>query len=107
MLRREDCQVVAVHPAHQKRGVGALLMEWGVGAAERLGVPVYLESTPKGVGFYQKLGFEKLKEGVLHKREAIGSESDIEVPLMAKMPAAARMTFEEWAGNGLPQIDRE
>ena len=80
-------------------------MQWGLGIAEDLGVPVYVESTLQGVGLYQKLGFKKLKEGILHKREVIGSESDIEVPLMVKMPAAAgESTFEEWAMRGYPYI---
>lgn len=47
-----DCQVVAVHPDHRRRGAGKLLMEWGIGAAEQMRVSVYLEATHAGVPLY-------------------------------------------------------
>ena len=102
-LIRKDCQVAAVHPDHQRKGVGALLMQWGIDLAEKLNLPVYLESTEVGVGLYKKLGFQELQEKIVHKPEVFGTEKDVVVPLMVKMPSAAKgITFEEWAAKGYP-----
>ncbi|PGH13039.1 hypothetical protein AJ79_03876 [Helicocarpus griseus UAMH5409] len=99
------CFVIAVHPSHQKRGIGQLLMDWGLETGEKLGVPVYLESTSAGLPLYTKLGFERLSEGALLKKEVTHFEKDVEAPLMVKMPkAAGGMEFEEWAEKGYPPL---
>ncbi|KAL1953300.1 hypothetical protein VTO42DRAFT_3030 [Malbranchea cinnamomea] len=93
-------QTIAVHPAHQRRGIGRLLMQWGLDVAERLNVPVYLEATYEGLPLYEKCGFLRLKEGVVLGPEITKMEHDIVAPLMVRMPGGlGRMTFEEWA-NG-------
>ncbi|OAX80884.1 hypothetical protein ACJ72_04774 [Emergomyces africanus] len=103
--RHVYCAFLAVHPEHQRRGVGKLLMEWGLGVGEQLQLPVYLESTRAGMPLYTKLGFEKLSQGALLKSEVTHFASDVEAPLMAKMPSAAReMRFEEWAETGYPLL---
>lgn len=89
-----DLQTVAVHPSHQRRGVGKLLMEWGMDVAERMNVPVYLEATHEGVPLYEKCGFETLNEGILLKPEVTKLEKDVVAPLMVRMPKGLR--FEEW-----------
>ena len=72
--------------------------------AERAGLPAYLESSPKAYPLYQKLGFEKLSESIVHKPDVTGGETDVEVPLMVKMPSCAHgVGFEEWAKKGYPQ----
>jgi predicted N-acetyltransferase YhbS len=92
-----------VHPEHQRRGAGALLTSWGTDVAEKAGVPVYLESSPGALPLYESLGFERLKETVVHRPEVTGEESDVEIPLMVKMPASAQgMSYAEWAASGYP-----
>ncbi|KAH7312164.1 putative GNAT family acetyltransferase [Stachybotrys elegans] len=44
-------------PAHQRRGAGSMLLRWGAGEADRLGIPSYLEASPEGRPLYQKHGF--------------------------------------------------
>ncbi|KLJ11962.1 hypothetical protein EMPG_12887 [Blastomyces silverae] len=101
--RHVYCALLAVHPEHQKRGIGKLLMDWGLDIGEKLQLPVYLESTKAGVPLYTKLGFERLSQGALLKAEVTHFASDVKAPLMAKMPSAARgMMFEEWAQKGYP-----
>jgi GNAT superfamily N-acetyltransferase len=78
--------VLAVDPKHQQRGIGALLMQWGIDIAEKLRVPIYLESTLAAVRLYEKIGFERIKESVVQKPEITGLDHDIEVPLFYKMP---------------------
>lgn len=49
--------VLAVHPNHQRRGVGKAALDWGLKQADDLGLPAYLESTQEGRGLYEKYGF--------------------------------------------------
>lgn len=62
-LPRYALQGLAVHAAHQGRGIGTLLVRWGLeqGAAE--GVPVSTAGEARGVRFYtgQALGFQVVK----------------------------------------------
>jgi len=54
------------------------------------------------------MGFERLNESVIHKAEVLGTTSDIEVPLMVKMPSCAGgMTFDEWRTAGYPDLKRK
>jgi GNAT superfamily N-acetyltransferase len=46
-----------VHPFHRGRGVGALLMSWGVKKADEMRVESFLESTLIGKHLYEKFGF--------------------------------------------------
>jgi GNAT superfamily N-acetyltransferase len=46
-----------VHPDHRRRGVGALLMSWGVKKADEMRVESFLEGTPMGRHLYEKFGF--------------------------------------------------
>jgi GNAT superfamily N-acetyltransferase len=46
-----------VHPEHRRKGVGALMMTWGVGRANETKVEAFLESTPVGRHLYERFGF--------------------------------------------------
>ncbi|POR34791.1 Acyl-CoA N-acyltransferase [Tolypocladium paradoxum] len=99
------CHVIAVDPNHQGRKAGALLVQWGIDMGELIGLPVYFESSPSTVNLYKKMGFELLPEKIVHKAEVLGTETDIEVPLMVKMPSAAGgLTFDEWRRTGYPDF---
>ena len=50
-----------VHPDAQRRGVGAALLTWGCEQADRLGVPICLESTPAGLRLYERFGFKEAR----------------------------------------------
>lgn len=51
------------------------------------------------------MGFELLKENVVHKAEVLGTPTDVTVPLMIRMPSAAGgMSFEEWRSQGYPKF---
>ncbi|KAI1375064.1 acyl-CoA N-acyltransferase [Hypoxylon crocopeplum] len=90
--------VIAVHPDHQRRGIGRLLMQWGIDIAEKLQVPLYTESSKPGLRLYKSLGFERLTHVSLIHREEVTGRPDDEVPLMVKMPSTANgLCFKEWA----------
>ncbi|KAK0916448.1 hypothetical protein LTR57_012900 [Friedmanniomyces endolithicus] len=59
--------ILATHPKHHRRGVGAMHLRWGFEQAEKLGLPVYLESSPMGRPLYARNGFEI-------KAETLGAE---------------------------------
>lgn len=67
---------------------------------------MYFEASPSSVGLYEKLGYERLKETIVHKAETLGTATDISVPLMVKMPkSAGGMSFYEWKEKGYPKFN--
>lgn len=86
------CHVTAVRPEYQRKGIGKLLTAHTIRIAEQAELPIYLESSREGVGLYEKLGFRKLKEKVVHKAEVlcngegIDNGMDYEVPLLLWVP---------------------
>jgi GNAT superfamily N-acetyltransferase len=57
---------VGVDPGRQGRGLGGAVIRPGLDAADREGVPAFLEtSEARNVAFYEKLGFEVTAEYVL------------------------------------------
>ncbi|KAF2868459.1 acyl-CoA N-acyltransferase [Massariosphaeria phaeospora] len=49
-------------PKFQGRGAGGILLNWGTQEADKIGLPIYLESSPEAHRFYQKHGFEDIEE---------------------------------------------
>ncbi|KAB8596091.1 hypothetical protein FH972_025800 [Carpinus fangiana] len=47
----------AVHPAHRRRGVGTLLMAWGVKRIDELGLDSLIEATDAGRALYERHGY--------------------------------------------------
>lgn len=51
--------LIGVDPAHQGRGIGASLLRPALEAADREGLPAYLESTnPRNLSLYRRHGFQ-------------------------------------------------
>lgn len=44
-------------PSYRRRGVGSLIMQWGIDKAEELGLEAYLEASAMGKPLYEKFGF--------------------------------------------------
>ncbi|KAH8803534.1 acyl-CoA N-acyltransferase [Xylogone sp. PMI_703] len=51
-----------VHPDYQNRGIGSMLLKWGIEEANRHHVRLWLTSTPQAVNVYQKKGWEVVNE---------------------------------------------
>lgn len=62
MGRREHwfLELIATRHAYQRKGLGAMLVQWGIDRAEEEGWQCYLDSTPDGRRLYEKLGFRTL-----------------------------------------------
>ncbi|KAK4159907.1 acyl-CoA N-acyltransferase [Cladorrhinum sp. PSN259] len=98
--------VVGVLPEHQGKQAGRALLNWGLEFCDYTNLPIYFEASPTTVGLYERLGYERLKEKIVHKAEVLGTETDIEVPLMVRMPrSAGGMKFEEWKEKGFPSFN--
>ncbi|CZT23338.1 uncharacterized protein RCC_09051 [Ramularia collo-cygni] len=52
--------VLATRAEFARQGVGAMSLQWGIEKSDELGLPIWLEGSPQGVGLYKKFGFEVL-----------------------------------------------
>ncbi|KAK5657193.1 hypothetical protein OQA88_3251 [Cercophora sp. LCS_1] len=94
----------AVDPKHQGRGAGAALVQALVDLGNASQLPIYLESSPGTEGLYYKMGFRRLPGEmgrIIHSAEALGTEKDVEVPLMMKIadPGQEKRGEGATAGN--------
>lgn len=55
-----DPSTVVVDPGYQRKGIGKMLMQWGLDRAEKDGQDVCLSSSTAGLSLYLKLGFVAL-----------------------------------------------
>ncbi|CAH0056909.1 unnamed protein product [Clonostachys solani] len=55
-------QYLAVDPAQQKRGIGRMLVSWGVREADKRAKKCYLFATEAGRRLYESAGFEVVRE---------------------------------------------
>jgi GNAT superfamily N-acetyltransferase len=62
------------HRDHYRRGVGGLLLGWGMEKADDAGVEMYLESSPMGRPLYARNGFEPVKDVSLDLRRWGGDD---------------------------------
>lgn len=96
---------IAIKPEHQGLKAGLALIQWGVDMTDRGGVPIYIESSPSTWKLYERMGFDRIDEKLVHKKELTRTEEDIDVPLMVRMPPGAKgMTFEQWRAKGYPSL---
>ncbi|KAF2108657.1 acyl-CoA N-acyltransferase [Lophiotrema nucula] len=52
-------ETLITHPLHQRRGAGALLVNWGCEKADEKGVECFVEASPMGRPLYERYGFEE------------------------------------------------
>ncbi|OAL63892.1 hypothetical protein A7C99_4544 [Trichophyton rubrum] len=50
--------LLATDPAHERRGAGTLLVNWGCDLADKHGAETYLEASQRGYPVYERRGFE-------------------------------------------------
>ena len=73
-------EILCVHPDFQRRGVGSVLLDWGLERARRRGEKVYLEASEFGKRLYDKKGFKEV--GKLLARE----NNEVILPCMLWVP---------------------
>lgn len=92
LLTPADVHAFAVDPKHQGRGAGAALVLALIDLGNASQLPIYLESSPGTERLYYKMGFRRLPGemgSIVHRAEVLGTEQDIEVPLMVMIPDPA------------------
>lgn len=80
--------ILAVHPDHQRRGLGVKQLEYGLQKADEMGLQTYLESSPKGKGLYAKYGFVE-EGGMKFDAREFGRKEDVPHTYMTR-PAKAK-----------------
>jgi len=56
--------MLVVDPEYQRRGVGDMLVKWGIEKADKVQLPSFLEASEVGKGLYLKNGFEAVNEEI-------------------------------------------
>ncbi|KAJ5219709.1 hypothetical protein N7468_008913 [Penicillium chermesinum] len=57
-----DLDAVATHPDYQRRGAGAMLLQWGCDMADEMRLSAYVDASKEGAGLYAKFGFVDFSE---------------------------------------------
>lgn len=82
--------ILTVSPDHQRKGLGAKMLQVGLEKADEMGVEAYLESSPKGKGLYAKYGFEDKGEMKFDARD-YGAEKNVVHTLMVRPAKGKRL----------------
>jgi len=101
---RWHLDLLAVRPSWRKRGVGSLLVSWGMKNGAKEGVICSLESSPAGKGLYERLGFKMVDVWVPFEESKDGFEK-LTAPMMVWQPgtstAKANGAAEGKTANGV------
>ncbi|PVI07446.1 acetyltransferas-like protein [Periconia macrospinosa] len=60
--------ILCTHPDYRRKGIGAMLLEWGLEVAKDKNVEFWLNSTPVGKPLYERYGFEVVERNTLVPR---------------------------------------
>jgi len=96
---RWHLDLLAVCPSRRKRGVGSLLVSWGMKNGAKEGVICSLESSPAGKGLYERLGFKMVDVWVPFEGSKEGFEK-LTAPMMVWQPGTSTTTVE---ANGVAE----
>ena len=77
--------ILATAPQHQRKGIGAMCMRWGLEKADALKAKVYIESTMDGYALYSSLGWKPLEEVTMDYTQ-LGGEGSQTFVLMMRDP---------------------
>ena len=76
--------LMCVYPEFQRRGVGRLLMEWGLAKIDGLGLESFIEATDSGKGLYARCGYRSVKKVSVNvdRADATAGWKELSVQLM-------------------------
>ena len=75
--------MLGTDPAHHRRGVGSLGLQWGLAQADRLGVEAYLEASEMGRPLYARWGFEEVRRLEFDARD-FGADKEMRHTIMRR-----------------------
>jgi hypothetical protein len=67
----------SVRRDHQMKGVGSLMLDWGMKLADALDVECYVEATDAGRNLYQKFGFTTLMKVLVDAENGTGKRHEM------------------------------
>lgn len=89
--RRRACReghillaLLFVHPAYQRKGAGAMMVQWGAELADQLMLPAWVEASPFGHGLYARYGFEDVEHVRVATKSIVGEYTCMRRPLKVK-----------------------
>jgi GNAT superfamily N-acetyltransferase len=89
--RRRACReghvllaLLFVHPAYQRKGAGAMMVQWGVELADQLMLPAWVEASPFGHGLYARYGFEDVELVKVVTKSIVGEYTHMRRPAKVK-----------------------
>lgn len=75
--------LLCVHKDHQRKGVGKVLLQWGLEYSAKVSLPVYLEASPAGYGLYLQYGFRQIDVATI-KAEDWDGDHDFDMPALVR-----------------------
>ena len=75
---------------HRRRGVGTLLVKWGIEQAEKDGLPAYVEASPLGLPVYRKCGMEIAAEPFVIDLRHMGAQAVSRIERLSRWPPGPR-----------------
>ena len=72
-------RLLVVLPQYQGKGIGTRLLRWGLEQADQLGVKVWIDASPAGLGLYKKLGWKEFSTLEIDLKEWGGKEGEVDV----------------------------
>lgn len=70
--------MLAVHPDHQRKGLGSMLLEHVLAKVDKEGKNAYLEASAKGLGLYLKHGWKEIDEMLIDTKPYGGYAIEVE-----------------------------
>ncbi|GJN71349.1 hypothetical protein Purlil1_1546 [Purpureocillium lilacinum] len=86
----------------QRRGAGALQVQWGVEFADRHGLPCWTEASPHSVRILQRFGFKTVQEVVCPIDERCGGGTYVYTCVLREPQTGANSTTGEVNGSSQP-----
>jgi len=74
---------LGTHPEYERRGAASALVQWGLGLADREGLPIGLFATEAGLRLYLNMGFKVLGETVF---QVDGDPMTLVLKAMLRLP---------------------
>lgn len=89
--RRRACReghillyLLFVDPAYQRKGAGAMMVDWGCVLADQLMLPAWVEASSHGHGLYKKFGFEDVEDVRVVTKSFVGEYTHMRRPVKVR-----------------------
>jgi len=92
---------LSVHPDYKRRGIGKMLLDWGLVKVDVAGVMAFAESTPDAKKLYEVCGFREVREAVTELSE-YGGDGHLKTSYMVRGVHGADVLGSVLKCHGVP-----